>query len=179
MVFQRPLVIPIVNIIKNEYRPVFSTITPCSAKYLVTIAAGMPNLSEKLPLISKPGVIIVALMGSSILKPSAKLPKSCQASLAFSIQASRSSKPSSDRSSGPQTLNHQSAPHSSSTLRIARLKSKASIRLSSTSAVPPGASIMAAATSILATIEYCGLVEVCIKYASLKISRSNLLFSAS
>ena len=152
-----------VNIIKNEYKPVFSTMTPCSAKYLVTIAAGIPNLSEKSPLISRPGVIMVALIGSSILKFSAKLPKPCQASSALSIHASRSSKPSSERSSGPQTLNHQSAPHSSSTLRIARRKSKASIKLSSTSAVPPGASIMAAATSILAIMEYCGLVDVCIK----------------
>jgi hypothetical protein len=40
--------------------------------------------------------------------------------------------------------------------------------LSSTSAVPPGASIIAAATSHEAMIEYCGLVEVCIRYASLK-----------
>ena len=163
MVFQRPLVMPMVNMMKKEYKPVFSTITPCSAKYLVTMAAGMPNLSEKLPLMSRPGVMMVALIGSSMLKPSAKSPKSCQASFALSIQASRSSKPSSDKSSGPHTLNHQSAPHSSSTLRMARRKSKASIKLSSTKAVPPGASIIAAATSMLATMEYCGLVEVCIK----------------
>ena len=154
---------PIVNIMKNEYRPVFSTITPCSARYLVTIAAGMPNSSEKSPSTSKPGVMMVALIGSSILKPSARLPKPCQRSLALSIQASRSSMPSSERSLGPQTLNHQSAPHSSSTLRIARRKSKASIMDSSTRTVPPGASIMAAATSQLAIIEYCGLVDVCIK----------------
>ena len=128
--------------------------TPCSERYLVTIAAGIPNSSEKSPSTSKPGVIIVALIGSNMLKPSAKLPNPCQRSFAFNIQASRSSIPSSDRSLGPQTLNHQSAPHSSSTLRIARRKSSASIIDSSTSTVPPGASIMAAATSQLAIIEY-------------------------
>ncbi len=71
--------------------------------------------------------------------------------------------PSSERSSGPQTLNHQSAPHSSSTLRMARRKSSASAIDSSTSAVPPGASIIAAATSHEAMIAYCGEVEVCIR----------------
>jgi hypothetical protein len=64
--------------------------------------------------------------------------------------------PSSARSSGPQTLNHQSAPHSSSTLRMARRKSSASAIDSSTSAVPPGGSIIAAATSQEAMIAYCG-----------------------
>ena len=38
-----------------------------------------------------------------------------------------------------------------------------SAMLSSTSAVPPGGSIMAAATSQLAMMAYCGLVEVCIR----------------
>jgi hypothetical protein len=81
----------------------------------------------------------------------------------LSIQASRSSMPSSDRSFGPQTWNHQSAPHSLSTLRMARRKSSASAIDSSTSAVPPGSSIIAAATSQEAMIEYCGEVEVCIR----------------
>ena len=35
--------------------------------------------------------------------------------------------------------------------------------LSSTSAVPPGASIIAAETSQRAMIAYCGLVELCIR----------------
>ncbi len=65
--------------------------------------------------------------------------------------------------SGPQTLNHQSLPNSLSTLRIARRKSSASVMLSSTSAVPPGGSIIDAATSQLAMIAYCGEVEVCIR----------------
>lgn len=51
--------------------------------------------------------------------------------------------------------------------------------LSSTSAVPPGASIIAAATSHEAMIEYCGLVEVCIRYASLKRYVSSLRVSES
>ena len=38
---------------------------------------------------------------------------------------------------------------------------------SSTSAVPPGGSIIAAATSHDAMIAYCGDVDVCIRYASL------------
>src|SRR5690606_18733209 len=71
------------------------------------------------------------------------------------------------------TLNHQSAPHSASTLRIARRKSSASAIDSSTSAVPPGGSIIAAATSHEAMIEYWGLVDVCIKYASLKLCLSS------
>jgi hypothetical protein len=83
--------------------------------------------------------------------------------LGLEIQSSRSPMPSSASSSGPQTLNHQSLPNSWSTLRMARRKSSASRMLSSTSAVPPGASIMAAATSQEAMIEYCGEVEVCIR----------------
>ena len=81
--------------------------------------------------------------------------------------------PSADSRSGPQTLNHQSLPHSSSTLRIARRKSSASLSDSSTSAVPPGGSIIAADTSHDAMIAYCGDVDVCIRYASLKIGRSS------
>ena len=50
---------------------------------------------------------------------------------------------------------------------------------SSTSAVPPGSSIIAAATSHDAMIEYCGEVEVCIRYASLNTSRSSLRSSES
>lgn len=46
--------------------------------------------------------------------------------------------------------------------------------LSSTSAVPPGGSIIAAATSQLAMIAYCGEVLVCIRKASLKRCRSSL-----
>ncbi len=71
--------------------------------------------------------------------------------------------PSSASFSGPHTLNHQSLPNSSSTLRMARRKSSASRIDSSTSAVPPGGSIIAAATSHEAMIAYCGLVEVCIR----------------
>src|SRR5205807_8161411 len=47
------------------YRPVFSTMTPCSARYFVTIDAGMPVLAN-LPETSSPGVITVALIGSSM-----------------------------------------------------------------------------------------------------------------
>ena len=50
---------------------------------------------------------------------------------------------------------------------------------SSTSAVPPGGSIIAAATSQLAMIEYCGLVEVCIRYASLNRCLSSFTFCES
>ena len=164
---------PIVNIMKKLYKPHFSTITPCSTKYFVTIAAGIPMSSAKSPPTSNPGVIIVAFIGSSILNPSETSPKPCQRSSAFNIHESRSSMPSSDKSSGPQTLNHQSLPHSSSIFRIARRKSNASAIDSSTNAVPPGCSIIAAATSQEAIIEYCGEVDVCIKYASLKASRSN------
>ena len=46
---------------------------------------------------------------------------------------------------------------------MARRKSNASTIDSSTSAVPPGGSIMAAATSHEAMMAYCGLVEVCIR----------------
>src|SRR5574344_1402142 len=183
MVFQRPLVMPMVNMMKNEYRPVFSTTTPCSARYLVTMDAGMP-VSAKSPSRSRPGVTMVDLMGSSMLKPSARSPKPCQlsnslpffcldlvlgtTSLPRMIQSSARPTPSSANFSGPQTWNHQSSsPNSSSTLRMARRKSSASRMDSSTSAVPPGGSIMAAATSQLAMMLYCGLVEVCIRYASL------------
>ena len=50
-----------------------------------------------------------------------------------------------------------------STLRIARRNSTASDSDSCTSAVPPGASIIAAATSQEAMIAYCGEVELCIR----------------
>ncbi len=114
---------------------------------------------------------MVALIGSSMLKPGASLPKPCQL-LALPrplmIQSSARPTPSSAILSGPHTLNHQSPrPKSASTLRMARRKSSASAMLSSTMAVPPGGSIMAAATSQLAIMLYCGLVEVCIRYASL------------
>jgi hypothetical protein len=155
---------PMVNMMKKEYRPVFSTMMPCSARYLVTIAAGMPVCSAKSPSMFRPGVMIVALIGSSMLKPSARSPKPCQRSPAFSVQSSRSPMPSSARYSGPQTWNHHSSsPNSASTLRIARRNSTASESDSSTSAVPPGASIIAAATSHDAMIAYCGEVEVCIR----------------
>ena len=84
---------PMVNMMKNEYSPVFSTMTPCSARYLVTIDAGMPVLAN-LPDTSRPGVMIVALIGSSMLKPGARLPKPCHFSLARSIQSSRLPMPS-------------------------------------------------------------------------------------
>ena len=123
--------------------------------------------------------MIVALIGSSMLKPSSSLPKPCQRSPGFSIHASRSSMPSSERSSGPQTLNHQPSPHSSSTLRMARRKSSASAIDSSTSAVPPGGSIIAAATSHEAMIAYCGEVDVCMWYDSLNWKRSRCSCSES
>ena len=153
---------PMVNIMKKEYRPHFSTITPCSARYLVTILAGIP-MEPKLPSISNPGVTTVALIGSSILKSLANLPKSCQRALGAKTQSERSPIPSSAKWSGPQTLNHQSAPNLSSTSRIARRKSIASAIDSSTRVVPPGDSIMAAETSQEAIMAYCGLVEVCIR----------------
>ena len=118
-------------------------------------------------------------MGSSILKPDTILPKPCQLSLALSTQSSREPMPSVASLSGPQTLNHQSLPHSSSTFRMARRKSSASEIDSSTSACPPGASIIAAATSHEAMMAYCGDVEVCIKYASLNVVLSSLRFSDS
>ena len=125
--------------------------------------AGMPNLSSNSPSTFNPGVMMVDLIGSNILKFLDSFPKPCHFSFCLRIQASLFSKPSSDRFFGPQTLNHQSCPHSSSTFLMARLKSSDSRIDSSTNAVPPGASIIAAATSQLAIIEYCGLVEVCIR----------------
>ena len=62
---------------------------------------------------------------------------------------------------------------------MARRKSSASTIDSSTSAVPPGGSIMAAATSHDAMIAYCGDVDVCIRYASLKRYVSNVRASES
>ena len=123
---------------------------------------------------------MVALIGSSILKPSAKLPKPCHSSSDSRIQSDCSPIPSGTKRFGPQTLNHQSSrPYSEATLRMARRKSRASLILSSTKAVPPGGSIIAAATSQEAIMAYCGEVEVCIKKASLKILRSNLRDSDS
>src|SRR6185436_6392891 len=149
------------------------TMMPCSARYLVTTAAGMPGLENE-PETSSPGVMTVALIGSSMLKPGARSPKPCQRSLDLSIQSSRLPIPSSTSCSGPHTLNHHELPNSASILRIARRKSIASSIDSSTSALPPGGSIIAAATSHDAMIAYCGEVDVCIRYASLKISRSSL-----
>ena len=136
--------------------------TPCSARYRVTIAAGMPVLAN-LPDTSSPGVMTVALIGSSMLKPGARLPNPCHLSFALSTHSSREPMPSVATLSGPQTLNHQSLPHSLSTFFIARRKSSASRMDSSTSAVPPGGSIIAAATSHDAMIAYWGEVDVCIR----------------
>ncbi len=123
---------------------------------------------------------MVALIGSSMLKPSRERAEAVPARRsACRIHSSRSPMPSSASASGPQTLKNQSSPYSASTLRIARRKSSASAIDSSTSAVPPGGSIIAAATSHDAMIAYCGLVDVCIRYASLKRWRSNVLFSLS
>ena len=122
----------------------------------------MPLLAN-LPDTSSPGVMTVALIGSSMLNPGASSPKPCHFSFALSIQSSRLPMPSAARLEGPHTLNHQSLPHSSSTLRMARRKSSASMIDSSTSAVPPGGSIIAAATSHEAMIAYCGDVDVCIR----------------
>ncbi len=98
---------PMVNMMKNEYRPVFSTTTPCSARNLVTMDAGMPVLAN-LPVTSSPGVMIVLLIGSSRLKPSARSPKPCHFSPALSIQSALVPMPEAVSLSGPQTLNHQS-----------------------------------------------------------------------
>src|SRR5450756_2441136 len=140
--------------------------------------AGIPVLAN-LPFKSMPGVTTVDLIGSSILKPAAILPNPCQLTPALAlgdsplmIQSSARPMPSSTSLSGPHTLNHQSAPYSSSTLRMARRKSSASAILSSTSAVPPGGSIMAAATSQLAMMLYCGLVLV--KLDGLRILHQHL-----
>ena len=138
----------------------------------------MPVLAN-LPDTSRPGVITVALIGSRIVNPAARLPKPCHFSFARNSQSSRLPMPSGARRSGPHTLNHQSLPHSSSTLRIARRRSSASMIDSSTSAVPPGGSIIAADTSHDAMIAYCGDVDVCIRYASLKMWRSSLRVSDS
>src|SRR5512132_3891749 len=141
---------------------------PCSARYFVTTAAGMPG-SENEPSTLSPGVITVALIGSSMLKPGASLPKPCQSSVADSIQSSRVPMPSLARWWGPHTWNHHESPYSLSTLRMARRNSSASEIDSSTSAVPPGGSIMAAATSHDAMIAYWGEVDVCIRNASLNM----------
>ena len=155
---------------KKEYSPVFSTITPCSDKYLVTTDAGIPS-SLNSPDKFNPGVTIVAFIGSSILKLSWTEPNPCQSSLGLNNHCSLCVMPSlsGSMSFGPHTLNHQfPSPNSLSTFRIARRKSRASIIDSSTNAFPPGGSIIAAATSREAIIEYWGLVEECIRYASLK-----------
>ena len=144
----------------------------------MTTAAGMPG-SENEPSTFSPGVITVALIGSSMLKPGAIAPKPCQSSFADSIQSSRVPMPSAARCSGPHTLNHQDSPYSASTLRIARRNSSASEIDSSTSAVPPGGSIIAAATSHDAMIAYCGEVDVCIRNASLNMKRSSFSVSES
>ena len=119
-------------------------------------------------------MITVALIGSSMLKPGARSPKPCQRSFAFSIQSSRLPMPSSAQIFGSPYLEPPESPYSSSILRIARRKSSASKIDSSTSALPPGGSIIAAATSHEAMMAYCGDVDVCIRYASLKLCRSSL-----
>src|SRR6476646_6177964 len=111
----------------------------------------MPVLAN-LPFRSRPGVTTVHLMGSSMLNPSARLPKPCHLAVRASplmIQSSARPMPSSASLSGPQTLNHQSLPYSWSTLRIARRKSSASRIDSSTSAVPPRGHIAACDDRVL------------------------------
>src|SRR5450756_2918989 len=122
--------------------------------------AGIPVLAN-LPFKSMPGVTTVDLIGSSILKPAAILPNPCQLTPALALgdsplmtQASARPMPSSTSLSGPHTLNHQSSPYSSSTLRMARRKSSASAILSSTSAVPPLSLIHISEPTRLGMISY-------------------------
>ncbi|MNT56789.1 hypothetical protein D3C72_1941190 [compost metagenome] len=96
-----------VNMMKNEYRPHFSMMTPCSARYLVTMDAGMP-VSPNWPSSDRPGLTMVALIGSSMLNPGARSPKPCQSSSARIIQSSCWPMPSSLKLDGPHTWNHQS-----------------------------------------------------------------------
>ena len=111
---------------------------------------------------------MVALIGSSMVKPGSTSEKPCQLSLGEDPSRARSPRPCRAGVSGPQTENHQVPGVSSPILIMARRNSSASVRDSSTRAVPPGRSIMAAATSQEAMIAYCGLVEVCMRKASLK-----------
>jgi hypothetical protein len=94
-------------------------------------------------------------------------------------QSRRSPRPCRAGVSGPQTENHQVPGVSSPILIMARRNSSASVRDSSTRAVPPGRSIMAAATSQDAMIAYCGLVEVYMRKASLKTCSSRSVRSES
>ncbi len=67
------------------------------------MAAGMPQLAN-LPLMSSPGVTMVALIGSSRLKPPASLPKPCHLSLDFRYQLSRLPMPDVDQLVGTPDL---------------------------------------------------------------------------
>ena len=88
MLFQRPLVMPMVNMMKKLYRPVFSTTTPCSARNLVTMLAGMPVLAN-LPFRSRPGVTMVDLIGSSMLKPVGHLAEAVPVDAGLGVLATR------------------------------------------------------------------------------------------
>src|SRR3546814_7922790 len=91
---------------------------PISARYLETRAAGIP-VSAKVPEISRPGVTTVALIGSSILKPSARSPKPCHSSPDSSSQSSRLPMPSDTRRLGPHTL--RSEEHTSELQSLMRI----------------------------------------------------------
>ena len=61
---------------EERIQPVFQRNPPCSSRYFVTIEAGMPVLA-KFARPSSPGVTMVDLIGSSMLKPGARFPKPC------------------------------------------------------------------------------------------------------
>ena len=98
-----------------------------------------------------------------MLKPSASLPKPCQRSPGLSIHASRAPRcPLPTGRPAPDPEPPIGAPflvnlaHGAAEIRASAIDS-------STRAVPPGSSIIAAATSQEAMIEYWGEVEVCIR----------------
>ena len=80
-----------------------------------------------LPDTSSPGVITVALIGSRIVESRRQVAEAVPLLVGAQDPVFALAMPSGASRSGPQTLNHQSLPHSSSTLRIARRKSSASM----------------------------------------------------
>ena len=135
--------------------------------------AGMPVFA-KLARQVQPRRDEVALIGSSRLKPSAQVAETVPLVAGRRIQSSRLCR-CRRRPACPGPRPGTTSPAELlSTLRIARRKSSDSRMLFSTSARATRRSIIAAATSQLAMMAYCGLVLVCIRYSLVEEVRSSL-----
>jgi len=153
-VFQRPLVMPMVNMMKNEYRPHFSTITPWLGQIFGHHCGGNAACRRSRRPHPDPDVMMVACRVEHV-EAFARLPKPCHLSEGFSPQSSPGTDafrrpecpaPYLEPTSPVQTLRHLAHRAAESSAQRWTLHQRGAA----------GGSIIAAATSHDAIIAYCG-----------------------